>query len=790
LLPSLSGLYVRLVWSAFRSGRSVPASVYAMEYARRRSLFGALPPAKVESELLRAGGVALYERNDAGTLRTLAADSRAGDFGKRLLLAALNEYIRAGRMREGLEKASGLEREFEKSRMAFDFLAVRAVLAENAGGGPRARAEQEHRIVLLAARSSAWTKAFVGQSSEDDARKAVVLAHAEKNAAFFAEEGARTGKREDFLKSHAAYKARLEDFFAGEPRGALFLQSSQAALRGGAFEEAWQDARLAFRYPLSGDSEHAAFVVLCRTSEAQARGALSPSDPLFNRHLGAVDSFVAENPTSPDARQFLFASAGKLERLSFLEDARTRYERSLALVPRTDAFDSELENVLRALLVFHMKHSESSVASLALSDMESVARDAGVGADLRQELAFASAAQVRSFASSLRRRGALEKAVATQRHWTARHAENPEAPLLLRDSIAAAAELQDWKSVHEGVDAFLRRFERHSVLWQVLWWKGRAHESQLAFHAAAVAYVASAYDDDSRLSLETRLEVLGKAAQFLAQGGDAREASTVLERKGALELKRESERRKDAVGMNRTKEVSGPRTQSPVTSSMETFARAASLAATAGDFPRAARLAEKAIASAPPGDVRALSLRLTAVKYGAATRNVREDDLKRAGDVLGRWPRVARGTPEHAQAIVDVLSLENAFLEAQDSTRRGVLQEREVLVRSRARAQKVAADRSALRVPEDVARVAMLMASVLEKVGDSPSLPRTLLFEAYMRAPKGSDVRIDAARRLRAYTEMSTGELPQLAPSIGAVSKDERNAASIESLLTPEGSTP
>ena len=193
LEPTLAGLYVRLVWSSFRGGRALSTATYAAEYARRRETLSKRPPASVEAELVRVAGIASFERSDRAADTALASDPRAGDFGKKILLASLAEEIRAGTFARGVARARVLSEAFLESSSAFAFLETSSVLWENAARGPverrRAKREKEAEAVLLAARGSSWARAFDSQPALRELRRSVLFRLGETTGAAFAEEG-------------------------------------------------------------------------------------------------------------------------------------------------------------------------------------------------------------------------------------------------------------------------------------------------------------------------------------------------------------------------------------------------------------------------------------------------------------------------------------------------------------------------------------------------------------------------------------------------------------------------
>ncbi|MCA2960713.1 MAG: hypothetical protein IOD12_10705 [Silvanigrellales bacterium] len=766
LEPTLAGLYVRLVWSSFRSGRALSTATYAAEYARRRETLSKRPPASVEDELVRVAGIASFERSDRAADTSLASDPRAGDFGKKILLASLAEEIRAGTFARGAARARALSKPFLESSSAFAFLETNSVLSENAARSPadrrRAKREKDAEAVLLAARGSSWARAFDSQPALRERRRSVLLRLGEATGAAFAEEGRASGRPEDFLKSHAVYKARLGEFFEGESRGVLLLASAESALLCGALEDAWNEARLAFRHPLSRDAERLAFVLLVRASEGQSTGALSPTDPFFSRYLSAVDAFVGERSEDAEARQALFASGVKLNRLGYPAEALDRYERALALVPRRAVARDEIENVLRGLLVFHMTHSEPSVAAGSLSEMETIARENDVNVSLRVEIELAAAAQIRLHASDLRRRGLLDAAAQAQLLWSQKHALNPEAAPLLRDAIIGFHEAGQWKKAREGIDIFLRRFDKHSFMWDVLALRGRVDEAQLAFQSAALSYVAAAFDDVSNLSTARRIEVLSRAALLLAQGGSEKEAANV--RKKIAELRGSS----DKEGAS-----------AELTTAGQLLLRAGDPRQAAGLFERAAELTQEGS--------RARLRRLEALEANSLWRDVVDADIKALESVVLRRAKNERSESARSGGgalAVRALALGNrrleSLLQGEGSfglkTLRSALATLERLDALAAPFVKKSNDDGDVSARAVSARVSLSLSRAYATVHSFATRTdaamadrlrvkaRTTAFDAFLSAPKGSDIRAAATRELRMYTSVASGELPPLEP--------------------------
>ena len=566
LADQLPSLYVRLVWTSFRGGRNSSAISYASQYARKRGSWKRLPAANVETELIRAAGVSLFENSSPSASQALAADPLAGDFGKLILLRSLSEFRNSARFSAGTARGKSLESYFVQSSSALKFYEEMALLSE----GDKSligKFNYLSKLIELARASSQWSRKFARPFPEVmQERRGFILKYALQTANYFDAEFETSGRKVSALSCFDAYQARLEDRDEVEDKHALLVYAGRAALRASFYNEAISLSEESFRFGLpqkqsleenpsqvgklgnllAGPAREQLHIMayenLIRALQLQqqllaTRMSLSElaRKPLVEKYLLAVDLFVREYPRLVSSRNYLFESASRLERYNRPQEALERYQRVLSVTPAEQS--DELNAVLHALVLVHTKNSPPEEAARALGGLESFSENRQISGSVRTEVQLGSEASIRKLVAEQRLAGESKKAAVNLYNWARSHKTNPEAAVVSRDAVIAFLEIGELARAKEVTRFFLESFPNHTYSWEIWQLSAYCHETMLSFRVAALHYMRSSFEDKSNLSISHRLDNLKRASLFFAELGELEQSATLNQQAFELHLR-------------------------------------------------------------------------------------------------------------------------------------------------------------------------------------------------------------------------------------------------------------
>jgi hypothetical protein len=489
----LPGLYVRLLWSAFRDGDSLASSHWALEFARQRHRFQKLPPEPVLKDIIRIGGISFYEKNNSEDFESLARDVLAGDFGKKMIAASFEFYCKAGRPAEVEPIALRIEKDFAFSLELRAFSQARLGCLSKVEQEARKYHEVVEKVVTSLARNGMWAKRFALTKEEEMMRARFVATHAEQSAHYFLQQAKITGLKADFLSSEVLFHIRLQEHAENESRGALLLGACEAAKNAGDLENAWNDCTKSLQYSLTERERRGIHFLLVEVGRAFSESVLSAKDPLQLRYESAVDAFIDTYPDDFSAHDALFESGKRLETLRELDAARMRYERLVSLLARYGKNSETLHDRVSVALASVNAQLENASQSLTASQgLERLGKILPLSADTDLLLQSANSAAVRSRASELRRAGRIVEAATLLSRWGRSFPENLEAPSILLSATRLWAENLMWKNVLEEADFYSQKYVLHESFAEILFWKARAQEGELHFTAALETFQKAA----------------------------------------------------------------------------------------------------------------------------------------------------------------------------------------------------------------------------------------------------------------------------------------------------------
>lgn len=540
----VSGVQARLVWSSYREGNYQNAARWAFEFTRSRQKIRDAQNEKVRQEILRVGGVALYELADEKLFLKISSDALAGDIGKELVISGLEVFVTSGRGGEVEAIARLVRPEFHRSRKLVLLDALRARAAEKIDS-PSDRHDILSSIAVSLSNRSSWKKKFELSSGEERMRASVVALASESAAEIAFEEGTKVGSRESFASCARLYQIRInEETTLGFRRGQIALKAAQCFYKISDYAQAWEYAEESLKYPLDNEELRASYDLHVAIARDESRDFSDRKNAAFLRQEHAVDAFLGAFPSDNRARQSMFELALRLAKMDELSESRKRLERLISQLPlQGSAVENELrERALRELSSVNLKERDAALQVRAQSRVEKYTSEVKVGEATSQEVWASSAAAVRNYVHSLRVKGQLKAAADIASEWSHRFPANPEAAAIALEGIRAYGELMAWSEVETRSRHFLEVFKSHPLRFEVMYWQGRSHEAQLAFLPAAEAFEDAAFVDESKLRVDERVEALGRAQKIYLELGNKTKSATLLRKVAQLESRQNASR--------------------------------------------------------------------------------------------------------------------------------------------------------------------------------------------------------------------------------------------------------
>jgi hypothetical protein len=531
--PFHGPILVRRLWATFRGGHYAQAAEIAQDFARQQAVLPKNTAPEVMSDIVRSAGIALSEKGDIILIRDIASDPRAGDLGKDIALATMQNYLRIGRVRDAEKVALAVDSHFLHSNRLVEFMESRWTIAK--------RLEEPQKIqsvgIALSERlafDSSWRKESLSDASREKHRAELVARVSLEVAETLLQTGFHSQSKLPFLKAHTLLRIHLDESEVSAPRSTLNLKAGRAALLAHDLPAAWKNTQASLSFPMGASEKKAAYHQLVEIALQQSANASSPASSEIKNYLTVVDAYVRAFPEEASARLALFESARKLETLGDINTARERLERLVAQSPAWTPFENnERENIVLALLALNAKDANTHRATNALNDLERQFENDGLSSEVKTKIQASNAAAIREHAASLRSQGKLTDALNAQLAWANENAHNPETPLLLADTARDYFELGMYKQSGETASLFIANYPKHTKRANALYWKARSLEAELAFLPAANAFVAASWESHSSLSHEERIDALARCQQILAQLGDRSGSARILERLAA-----------------------------------------------------------------------------------------------------------------------------------------------------------------------------------------------------------------------------------------------------------------
>jgi TolA-binding protein len=518
---------LRLSWAGFRGGNYETTTRYGLEFLRVCAAGNGLDE-RLVTETTVALGTALFELASDEVFTTFANDPIAGDHGRRTVVLALQNFVRAGRANEVMPLARSVDRYFLASPLLVEFMDSRLQALKKLGD-TLPYSEENALVVERLALGSPWLRAVTLNAPQEKSRAALVLGAAEESVAFFEREAETARSKPLYLKTHQLLVSWLGELPPGARRGSLFLRAGQMALLGDDPAAAEECLRQSLEFSQTEAERKSAHFLLV---EATKKRSLAGGNRKTTNHLpyeNAVDAFVRAFPNDTAAKNALFESARNAEARGDDVTARERLERLISILESGGPFDHlERERVYTALISLNARDKDLGKSRAALSDLERFAQNDRAPQQLTDKVQAANAAAQRAYATELRRQGKLVEAARSLLDWGREHASNPETPHVLLDAARDLYELGLWQDCSDASDLVVANFKEHKLAAAAYYWRGRAQEANLGFKSATMSYVAAALEDSTPLETPDRLDALERALVIFRDLDDKPWSGTVL----------------------------------------------------------------------------------------------------------------------------------------------------------------------------------------------------------------------------------------------------------------------
>lgn len=519
--PALPGLQVRLLWATYRDGNYAATLHWAVEVARRRDDLAPVLTPPMLREMVRMGGIALYERDEDRRFEQLARDGQAHDVGKDMILGAIEAYRGSGRLDRAFALSERMHPHFTGSRRLLDLAELtRTLLAQ--------RGDQDFLVEKTAAyaveleREGVWRSRFDLGAGEEERRAAFVSEWSLRGARQFMQ---LAGRSESILPARKAlhlFEIRLREFPREDERAALLVEGAQAALQAQEAERAVALARVARNAKLPQASlEKIHFIEVAALEQLSRAPGAGAAD--HERHRDAVHAFARSFPADLSAFQAMFELGRKQMLRKDWAGARESLERALtqASLDSFAALADERQRVVRALLEVNARLNSAEEGAEALSSLRERLADAPLDSETKRLLDDAGALEIREQARALRLKGQPDAAAETMLSWCQRNRRHPHLIPVLTDAVRGLAEVAAWKRVDEAVADFASETRAAKDARELSFWRARSFDERLRFSEAARAYADAAIPARSDLAPEMRLAAVERALLISEESGSS-----------------------------------------------------------------------------------------------------------------------------------------------------------------------------------------------------------------------------------------------------------------------------
>ena len=504
-------LLVRLVWSSFKAGRIQSTLEYGRQYAERRAFLLRPVTQAVESEMIRAVSIALFERDRLESFEIFSDNVASAEFGKTLALRGLQQFQTLGRPDRGLVLSKSLQKSFRNSLSEPSYWQERASLSRASRAQEQETFQSMLSLVNVCQRDSELRLRFSSNSDFQEACRNLVFLHSEKTSQYFGSLYQKTSEKVHAINAYSALGARLTERYQKEQRGSILVQAAELALKAGFLNEALGRGQEAFGFPLSNGETLRNHSALTTASRLLAEGNVLP----LQTHLNFLDAMVSEFPSEQVSRALLFESGLFLLRREKIQEGTDRVKRSVSLTPKDSAGEiSFLEGGVATLVKAYLSQNQTERSVLDLSSIESELYRKGVSLQSQQTLHYALSSLVRRHSLELRRTGKLDESGKYISRFASTFPRNPESPALLRDGIASLVELGNSAEARMRIQDFERLFSSSKWMSEILLFKAQLLENQLVFRPALLAYQSACDPQKTALSRRVCLGVLKKASDL------------------------------------------------------------------------------------------------------------------------------------------------------------------------------------------------------------------------------------------------------------------------------------
>lgn len=537
-LNFVGNINIRLLWASYRNANYKVAVNHAYNLSREHLKYKKIISEKVFDDIIRIGGISLFETRDIKKFDLIASDNAAGEIGKKMIIKAFYQFTSSGYAHEVENIAKLIEDKFKFSKTHLDFIDAR-IEALKYNQNFNKLNELAYYATAYISMESVWKTRFSLSENEEEKRRNLIFEYSLPSAQYFYKLGQTTKSLSMYLKSAEIYKSRLQENFDGDKREELLQLYADALMNAADYENALKIVEESFKYTLNLNSLKIAWYQLVYISRKISEDELNSQSEKYKKYENAVDGFIANFPDNPQARLALFESAKRAEVLKDYKNSRNRYEKILSLKP----LDLEMFNLEEksktcfALANLYIKmNSGGDDIPIAAGALEKFVNLSVVTNEAKEFVLNSNYKIALLFSSNLKIKGELISSVNFLESWVINYIDNPNSGNIAILALEDFSSLQNWEKVSSLSDYFINNNSKNNRINEVIYWKARAYDMQLQFLNAASLYDKSSYNDTKFISVDKRLYALKRASEIYSIFNNESDAARIQEKIGKISL--------------------------------------------------------------------------------------------------------------------------------------------------------------------------------------------------------------------------------------------------------------
>ncbi|RDB37143.1 MAG: hypothetical protein DCC88_01510 [Spirobacillus cienkowskii] len=540
-LNFVGNINIRLLWASYRNANYQIAVNYAYNLSREHLKYKKIISEKVFEDIIRIGGIALFETRDINKFDLIASDKASGEIGKKMIVKAFYQLTSSGHANEVENIAKIIEDKFKFSKSHLDFIDARIEALKYIQNFDKLN-ELAYYATAYISMESVWKTRLSLSENEEDKRRNLIFEYSLPSAQYFYKLGQTTKSLSMYLKSAEIYNSRLQEHFDGDKREELLQLYADALMKGEDYENALKVVEESFKYTLNIDSLKIAWYQFVYISRKISEDEFNSQSEKYKKYENAVDGFIANFPDNPQARLALFESAKRAEVLKDYKNSRNRYEKILSLKPLDLAMFNleEKSKTCFALANLYIKmNTGSDEIPIAAGALEKFVNMSVVNNEVKEFVLNSNYKIALLFSSNLKIKGELLNSVNFLESWVINFINNPNSGNIAVLALEDFSSMQNWEKVSSLSNYFINNNSKNNRINEVMYWKARAYDMQLQFLNAASLYDKSSFNNTNFISVDKRLYALKRALEIYSIFNKESDAARLLERIGKISLMQE-----------------------------------------------------------------------------------------------------------------------------------------------------------------------------------------------------------------------------------------------------------